>query len=157
MNAVAASQLAGVLLPAARRDPAGGVPGGGGSGKGLANLPRLVDGPVLPLENQVAVYAADTTVPPKSVEFTTFRWPSLLKQTRRMLLTGDDAGGGSGLGLEPGAVTGRAVTGRVATKSIRVDVVSSRARRGRGGRDADGGPEALPDLVPVHSRWRGRR
>jgi len=147
MNAVAASQLAGVLLPAARRDPAGGVPGGGGSGRGLANLHDLSMDLCCHSKTRLLSLRQTPTMPPKSVEFTTFQWPSLVKRTRQMLLTGTTLEEGLDWGLEPGAVTGRAVTGRVATKSI----ASMLFLRGKDADVADATPMADPRLYPTWS------
>ena len=59
MNAVAAQQLAGVLLPAARRDPRGDVVGGGGSGRRLMLLHDVSRDLCCHSMTRLAVAAAD--------------------------------------------------------------------------------------------------
>ena len=146
MNAVAASQLAGVLLPAARRDAAGGVPGGGGSGRRLANLHDLSMDLCCHAKTRLLSLRQTPTMPPKSVEFTTFQWPSLLKRARQMLLTGTTLEEGLDWGLEPGANMTRAA-GRVATRSI----ASMLFLRGKDADVADATPMADPRLYPTWS------
>jgi tubulin delta len=102
MNAVAAQQLAGVLLPAARRDPRGDVVGGGGSGRRLMLLHDVSRDLCCHSMTRLLSLRQTPTMPPASVEFTTFQWPSLVKRARQMLLTGTTLEEGLDWGLEPG-------------------------------------------------------
>ena len=159
MNAVAAQQLAGVLLPAARRDPRGDVVGGGGSGRRLMLLHDVSRDLCCHSMTRLLSLRQTPTMPPASVEFTTFQWPSLVKRARQMLLTGTTLEEGLDWGLEPGGGGGgrarkgggskapfdhRAPSARHATKSI----ASALFLRGKDADVADASPMSDARLYP---------
>ena len=112
MNAIAAKQIAGVLLPSCRRDARanGGVlvgaeaprngPGVGRRAHLLHDLTRDVC--QHPSARLLSLRQAPV-MPDTSVDFTTFTWPSLLKRTRQMLLSGATLEEGLDWGLDPNA------------------------------------------------------
>ena len=146
MNGVAATQLAGVLLPSATRD-AGGGGGGGGGGHGHRRMMLLHDVTRTMCSHPSArllSLRSVPTMPPKSVDFTTFTWPSLIKRARQMLLTGTTLEEGLDWGLEPGARGARH-----ATRCLDAMLFL----RGDGADAADASPLADPRLYP---RWSPR-
>lgn len=113
MNAVAAKQIAGVLLPSVRRDSCanGGVMVGAdaaGNSPGVGRRAHLLHD----LTRDVCQHPSarllslrqTPVMPEASVDFTTFAWPSLLKRTRQMLLSGATLEEGLDWGLDPAAV-----------------------------------------------------
>ena len=96
-------------------------------------------------------------IPARSVDFTTFTWPSLLKRMRQMLLTGTTLEEGLDWGLEPGVLTGN--RGTPGTPPARFGHASSSRHatrclssmlflRGRGADVADASALADPRLYP---------
>lgn len=103
MNAVAAKQMAGVLLPSVNRNVGenGGFINQGGARKTHSLHDVTRDVCCFPSARLLSLRQLPL-MPPKSVEFTTFTWPSLLKRTRQMLLSGTTLEEGLDWGLEPG-------------------------------------------------------
>ena len=106
MNAVAAKQIAGVLLPRANggvmvgADAARNSPGVGRRAHALHDLTRDV---CQHPSARLLSLRQTPVMPEASVDFTTFAWPSLLKRTRQMLLSGATLEEGLDWGLDPAA------------------------------------------------------
>ena len=147
MNGVAATQLAGVLLPSATRDAIGGGRGDPGPGghRRVSLLHDVTRAMCAHPSARILSLRSVPTMPPKSVDFTTFTWPSLIKRARQMLLTGTTLEEGLDWGLEPGA-RGAA---RHATRCLDAMLFL----RGDGADVADASPLADPRLYP---RWSPR-
>ena len=152
MNAVAAKQIAGALLPSVRRDARenGGVvvgaeasrnsPGVGRRAHLLHDLTRDVC--QHPSARLLSLRQAPV-MPDASVDFTTFTWPSLLKRTRQMLLSGATLEEGLDWGLDPNAPG-------VGRKRHTKCLAASLFLRGSGSDAADASAVSDPALYP---RW----
>ena len=139
MNGVAATQLAGVLLPSVARGvtPAGGA----GCGRKLMLLHDVSRGACCDPTMRLLSLRSVPMMPQTSVDFTTFAWPGLIKRARQMLLTGTTLEEGLDWGVEPGGDGG----GRVVTRCL----AAMAFLRGKGAEDADVGALSDPRLFPT--------
>ena len=138
MNAVAAKQMAGVLLPSVR---------GGDARENVFRRSHLLhdltrDVCQHPSARLLSLRQAPV-MPDASVDFTTFTWPSLLKRTRQMLLSGATLEEGLDWGLDPNAP---GVGHKRHTKCL----AASLFLRGSGSDAADASAVSDPALYP---RW----
>lgn len=148
MNAVAAKQLAGVLLPATSRDVSGGTSASSPYAPRRTMLLHDVARDVCSHPDaRLLSLRSVPMMPRRSVDFTTFSWPALLKRARQMLLAGTTLEEGLDWGLEPGdtGVAGADPSRRRATRCV----ASALYLRGAGSAEADASALADERLYPA--------
>ena len=133
LNRLAARSLAAAMLPAHWRPGSGGAVNRAPGAYLAATANALASTPSLRLITLLSV----PVIPERSVDFTTFTWPALLKRLRQMLLTGSTLDEGIDWNVAPGAPGATTCAGAVLTLRGKV-----RAMPPRGGVDTAPEPRA---------------
>ena len=111
LNHLAARSLAAAMLPAHWRPGTGGAVTRAPGAFLAATANALASTPALRLMSLLSV----PVIPERSVDFTTFTWPALLKRLRQMLLTGSTLDEGIDWNVAPGAPGATTCAGAILT------------------------------------------
>ncbi|GAQ80036.1 Delta tubulin [Klebsormidium nitens] len=143
LNLVAGRALACVLLPAQWRSEADSVGVGGARFRPLSDLVSAVCAhPHYPLLSLRAL----PQIPPASVDFTTFTWPSLVRQLRQMASSGAPLESAVDWAAASGAPSSPPPAGTF--RSVNKSVSSLLVLRGKGASGVDVSSFASPTLYP---------